>query len=57
MKDKIIIVLLLIIIFLSLAIINLTKYDSKDVNKDGKISTIDYSIIKHYIIERNNKNE
>lgn len=57
MKDKIIIVLLLIIIFLSLVIINLTKYDSKDVNKDGKISTMDYSIIKHYIIERNNKNE
>lgn len=34
-----------------------SKYDYRDVNKDGKVSTQDISIIKAYIQERNNCNE
>lgn len=34
-----------------------SKYDYRDVNKDGKVSTQDISIIKSYIQERNNCNE
>jgi hypothetical protein len=33
-----------------------SKYDYRDVNKDGKVSTQDISIIKAYIQERNNEN-
>lgn len=31
------------------------KYDPRDVNRDGKISAVDYSLIKAYLLEKENK--
>lgn len=51
-ENKMIIILTLIIILESIFIFNITKYDKRDVNRDGRISTQDYSIIKSYLINK-----
>lgn len=51
-ENKMIIILTLIIILQSIFIFNITKYDKRDVNRDGRISTMDYSIIKSYLINK-----
>lgn len=33
------------------------EYDVKDVNRDGKVSSIDYSIIKAYLMNKEVSNE
>lgn len=54
-ENKMIIILTLIIILESIFIFSITKYDKRDVNRDGRISTQDYSIIKSYLINRMEK--
>ena len=39
------------------SIIETNKYDYRDVNRDGKVSTQDVSIIKAYIQERGECND
>lgn len=51
-ENKMIIILTLIIILESIFIFNITKYDKRDVNRDGKISVHDYAIIRSYIINK-----
>ena len=54
------VIILLLLIYILLAgvltydTIN-NKYDPRDVNRDGKISAVDYSLIKAYLLEKENK--
>lgn len=56
---KYVIILLLLIYVLLAGILTYdninNKYDPRDVNRDGKISTQDISIIKAYLLEKENK--
>jgi hypothetical protein len=47
-------ILMLIVGILTYDTIN-NKYDPRDVNRDGKISAVDYSLIKAYLLEKGNK--
>lgn len=57
MKKIIIVVLTIIVIIQTIVIINLTKYDNKDVNRDGKVSSKDFAIIKSYLLNKEASNE
>lgn len=54
-----VIILLLLIYVLLVGILTYdninNKYDPRDVNRDGKISAVDYSLIKAYLLEKENK--
>ena len=57
MKNKIIILFLLILVFFIGLIIGLNLYNQYDANRDGKVSASDYVVIKNYIMNKENKNE
>jgi uncharacterized membrane protein len=54
-----VIILLVIILMFLVGILTYdtinNKYDPRDVNRDGKISAVDYSLIKAYLLEKENK--
>lgn len=54
MKNKIkYLIFLIIIVFVSITsfYIGLNLYDRHDVNRDGKVSAVDYVLIKNYIMD------
>lgn len=52
MKDTIIIILVILCLLLALKISTINRYD---INRDGKVSTLDYSILKAYLKEIKNE--
>ncbi len=56
MKDKIIVSLIVVIIFLLFVVISETKYNKYDLNKDGQVDLTDLLELQRYYIERRDKN-
>lgn len=60
MKNKIIYIIILIVILLVSVIsfyVGLNLYDRHDVNRDGKVSAVDYVLIKNYIMDYKESDE
>lgn len=52
MKNVIIVLLTIICLLLALKISTINRYD---INRDGKVSTLDYSMLKAYLKETKNE--
>lgn len=52
MKNVIIVLLTIICLLLALKISTINRYD---INRDGKVSTLDYSMLKAYLKEIKNE--